>query len=376
MISLVPPNALTLKAAQGTNLSPVLLQRLKDNILAPSGLFHLDLASTNLGPKELTVLGDIIKMNGLNCEGSAPLLAMDFSNNVLCGVNCWGRGIFDYSGLTDFCNAMIALKFVSRQKRIDLSRNYLGVQGMNLVTSMLSNGPPSFCEVFLKSCELSYDAMEKFANVLGSSKCGLQILDLSENGLGPHSGRLLGEALASNPKLKQLVLASCDLGTDGCNPIIQGVANNPNLELLNLNDNGFGDSGADYIGRLLRVNSKIKQLIISENSIGFEGISAIAAGLAKNRSLLYLGLQWNDINNDGAGKIAEALQYNFTIGSIHILGNHIDIEGVQTIVMGSLRTDNNPIELDLGYCFRPPGKSKGKPEKKVIKELPTEQLEK
>jgi hypothetical protein len=360
-----------MKAAQGTNLNPNLLQRLKDNILAPSGLFYLDLSNSHVGPKELSVLGEIIKVNGLNCEGSAPILTMDFSGNCICGVNTWGKGTYDYDGLSDFVNCMIAAKYVSRQKRLDISKNFLSTKGMNLIAKLINDGPASLSELIVKNCNLNAECIHRFANVLGNAKNLLE-LHLSENGLGPVGGQLLADALTSNSRLRQLYVNSCDLGTVGSIAIFQALTNNNNLENLSINDNGFGDEGAEILGKMLRTNGKLRFLEIEENSIGFEGICSIAGGLQRNRSVYYIGLQWNDINNDGAAKIGEALRYNNTLGAIHILGNHIDVEGIKSIVLGSLEGNVNPIELDLGFAYRPPKARDRKADRKVIKELPTE----
>jgi Ran GTPase-activating protein (RanGAP) involved in mRNA processing and transport len=350
------------------NLNTALLTRLKDNVLAPGGLFHIDLSCFNIGPRELSVLGDIIKHNGLNCEGSAPILTIDFTNNIICGINSWGKGHFDSDGLTDFCNCMVSLKAVSRLKKFDFSRNYLHVKGMNVISTMMTNGFHSLSDLILKSCELSSEAVEKLAHNLSSNK-HLQILDVSENPLGPAGGKLLGDALINNIRLKHLLINSCNIQAEGSSTIFHALCSNSNLEALSINDNAFGDTGAEMIGNMLKINIKLKFLDIQENCIGFEGISAIAKSLTRNHSLFYLGLQWNDISNDGATKIGESLAFNNNLGAIHVLGNHIDIEGIKAIVNGSLNGNTKPIELDLGYCYRPPGRAKAKTERKVIKEL-------
>jgi Ran GTPase-activating protein (RanGAP) involved in mRNA processing and transport len=352
------------------NLNPALITRLKENSLSVGGLFHIDLSCSNVGPRELSVLGDVIKHNGVNSDGSAP--EIDFTNNIICGINSWGKGHFDLDGLTDFCNCMVAMKAASRIKKLDFSRNYLHIKGMNVITTMMNNGFHSLTDLILKSCELTCEAVEKLASNLSSNK-HLHILDISENPLGPSGGKLIGEALINNTRLKHLLVNSCNIQAEGSSSIFQALCLNNNIEALSMNDNAFGDTGSEILGNMLKVNNKLKFLDIQENCIGFEGITAITKGLKRNIGLFFLGLQWNDISNDGAIKLGEVLLHNKNLGAIHILGNHIDIEGIKVIIDGSLSGDPKPIELDLGYCYRPPGKAKT--ERKVIKALVVPPLE-
>lgn len=358
-------------AMKSHTLNQSLITRLKENVLAPGGLFHLDLSCSNVGPRELYVLGEIIKANGLNCEGSAPLLTIDLSNNVLCGVTNLGRGNYDTEGLNDFVTCMISLRSVSRLKRLDFSRNYLQTKGMNIISNMLSSNLNSLSELILKNCQLNAESIEKLMNILLTNK-SIQYLDLSENILGSIGGRYIGDALIGNTRLKHLLLNNCDLLADGVIPIFHALHTNNNLEILSLNINGFGDTGAEALGNMLKNNGKLRHLDIQENCIGVEGISAIAKGITKNHSLYFLGLQWNDVTNDAAAKIGEALSLNNTLGVVNVLGNHVDVEGIKAIILGSLTGNTKLIDLDLGHCYRPPGKGKAQAERKVIKELPKE----
>jgi Ran GTPase-activating protein (RanGAP) involved in mRNA processing and transport len=316
----------------------------------------------------MTVLGDVIKQNGLSCEGSAPIITIDLSNNIVCGVTPWGKGTYDGDGLADFCTAMNAMSKVSRLRKLDFSRNYLHVRGFQIITNLIVNGPSSLIEISLRLCEGVAEAIEKLCEGLKSAKY-LQILDLSENPIGPRGGQLIGDALASNSRLRQLNVNHCDLFQDGCNAIFQALQHSNNtLEVLSLNGNNFGDTGCEALASMLRNNNKLRVLDIQENSICYDGICVLSRALARNRTLTFLGLQWNDISNDGAAKLGDTISSNNVLTAIHILGNHIDIDGIKSIVHGSLQSDNKPIELDLGFAYKPIGR-KSKGERKVIKEF-------
>lgn len=352
---------------KGANLNPNLVQRLKDNTLQYGGIHYLDVANSNIGPREISALGDLIRANGTSGNDGSPIVSIDFTNNPICGLNSRGKGLYDENGLSDFCNSWIALgsKGISRLRKLNFSRCLLQVKGFTLLASLLTNGPSSIQELTLKNCLGNSECIEKLSEGLKSSR-SLTMLDISENRIGSTGAHCIASVLGMTTRLKQVFMNSCDIGVEGSHSIFSSLQSNMTVEVLSCNDGGFGDDGCESIAAMLRSNQRLKHLDISENGIGFEGISSIFRAITKNRTLMVLGLQWNDLNNECARKIGEALGQNSTLKAIHILGTHIDMEGIQAIVNGSLVSSDRPIDLDLGFCYRPA--TKAKRERKVLKD--------
>lgn len=352
---------------KGANLNPNLVQRLKDNTIQYGGIHYLDVANCNVGPKEISVLGEIIRANGVSGNDGSPIISIDFTNNPICGLNSRGKGIYDENGLMDFCNSWITLgnKGSSRLRKLNFSRCLLQVKGFTAIASLLSNGPSSIQELILRNCLGNSECIEKLVEGLRASR-SLTSLDLSENRIGSAGGNILATVLGMATRLKQVFLNSCDFGVDGSQSIFNSMQSNMTVEVLSCNDNGFGDDGCEAVASMLRTNQRLKHLDISENGIAFDGVSAIFRSISKNRTLLVLGLQWNDLNNECAKRMGEALGQNNTLKAIHILGTHIDMEGIQAIVNGSLVSNDRPVDLDLGFCYRPA--TRARRERKVLKD--------
>lgn len=352
---------------KGSNLNPSLVQRLRDNTIAYGGIHYLDVANSNIGPREISALGDVMRINGVGGNDGSPIISIDFTNNPLCGLNSRGKGIYDESGLNDFCSSWITIgnKGSSRLRKLNFTRCVLQSKGFSAISTLLTNGPSSIQELSLKNCMGSSECMEFLCEGLKASK-SLTSLDVSENRIGASGANQLASVIGMSNRLRHIFMNSCDIGVEGCQSVFNAMQSNMTIEVLTCNDNGFGDDGCDAIAATIRSNQRLKHLDISENGIGYDGVTTIFKAITKNRTLVVLGLQWNDLNNDCARKMGEAMALNNTLKAIHILGTHIDIEGIQAIVNGSMSSSDRPVDLDLGFCYRPA--TRARRERKVLKD--------
>ncbi|RYH20956.1 hypothetical protein EON65_21965 [archaeon] len=336
-----------------SNLSSTIITKLRENTTGNEGTHYFDLSNCYIGPAEIADIGTCIKYNGINAEGFAPLISLDLTSNLICGVDQLLRGSVNTEGFSDFCNCLIALNKNSRLRKITFARNYLGASGCSILSNFLINGPSSIIEISCKGCGIDQEGMEKLAEGVKNSKA-LHILDLRDNELGPESGKYIADMLTNNIKIKQLYLSNCLLGPDGCAAVFHSLGNT-SLEVLAINANGCGNSAMDVLASALRVNQRLKTLHIEENGIGMEGIGSLCKGLLKNKVLMHLGLQWNDLDNDCAAKLNEVLVQNNSLKEIHVLGNYIDEQGVKKLVEGSAG-----IDVDMTFHVRPASRTKKK----------------
>lgn len=336
-------------------LTAQLVTRLRDNTTAYGGLHYFDASSLGIGPRDLSIMAELIRANGVSQEGFAPLISIDLSNNFTCGIRPAhaSRDVFDSDGLQDLCNALIALAKNSRLRKLNLSRNEIRGKGFSIIGHMLCNGLTSLMELHLKSCLGDSEGIEKLVEGIKTQKC-IAILDLSDNMIGPAGAVYIADLFSLHTRLRQLVLNSCQLGSEGADTVLLAASATYGLETLQLNDNNIGDHGCEAISHLLRSpTSRLKHLDLKENAIGYIGLSMICKALAKNKWLLFLGLEWNDITNEGARALGEVLTLNNTLRAIHLLGNHVDQEGLEAMIAGSTSNESRPVDLDLSHFVRP-----------------------
>lgn len=357
-----------------SNISSTIVTKLKDNTTNFGGLHLLELSSTNIGSKDLTFLADLIKANGTTSETlpMSPLISVDLSNNPLCGVNSRGRGDYETDGLNDLLNCWISLanKNSCRLRKLSLARSLIYPRGFTLLGNFLTIGPSSIQELNLRQCGGNHEAIEKLCEGLKQNRT-LTKLDISENDIGPVGAAYIADMLTSTSgtsRLKELWMNGCSIDSEGAQSIFQSMQNNMCIEIFAFAANHFRDNACEAVANMLVKNTRLRHLDISENGIGISGCTAICRGLARNKSLIFIGIQWNDLTNDCARRIGEAIVTNTSLRAIHVLGNHINLEGIKAIVDSSLINGERPIELDLGFCYRPPGKSRQGRERKVLKD--------
>lgn len=355
--------------SKGSNLSPAIVAKLKENTLGSSGTHFFDISAMNIGPREVSAIGDCIRLNGMAADGMAPLITLDLSNNIVCGLNSWGKGNYDADGFQDFCNSLNAIHKVSRLKKLILSRNYLDVRGFNILGNFLGNTACTIVELHVRSCCGTGEAMEKFMDGIKSLKSSLQVLDLRENPLGVKGAFCVADMIYNSNKIKQISISSCNLQAEGVTSIFNALQNNVSLDILNIGDNFVGDIGSEALGNALKVNTKLKHLDLQDNGIGLEGMTHIAKGLAKNRGIVFLGLAFNNITNESAVVLGESLRVNTTLKGIHLIGNPMNIDGIKAIIDGSAAGNEKPVDLDLGYVYKVRARVR---EKKVLKEASPE----
>jgi len=256
------------------------------------------------------------------------------------------KGTYDSASLMDFVNTLVQMGKVSRLKKINLSRNYLDVDGFSCLGSLLTNGPSTLCELYLQSCGGTSIAIKELMQGLKNNKT-LQLLDLRDNDIGVDGASYIADALQSGPKLKQLMLSNCNLESAGSISICQSLMTNISLEILNIGDNNIGDSAAPQIALLLESNKVLKYLCIPENAFTDYGMAYISKSLMKNKNLAFLGIQWNFLTNDAAELLGNCLMQNNSLKAVHILGNAIDRIGIKSILEGSKMLNTKPIDVDM-----------------------------
>jgi len=313
-------------------------------------------------------------------SGIAPLISMDLSGNQLGGVDSFMNGTYDIQGLVDFVAVVNSIGIRSRLKRINLNKNMFDVKCYSQLSILLSGGPASLLELYLRDCGASDESTICLMEGMKINKT-LAILDISQNIVGLEASDSISKMLLMGSRLKQLVMSECYIGPEGASMLMRALQTNAALEVLVIGDNNIQDFGADALASMLKVNNFIKRIDVQENSISNVGMLAIASALKINRSLAFLGkgggvnvasvivslysntadlcrnccnvgVQWNtEITNESVGALCEALSQNSILRSLHILGTQITDSGIRMIMNKSITIGDKKFDLDLSFAF-------------------------
>lgn len=221
-------------------------------------------------------------------SGIAPLISMDLSGNQLGGVDSFMNGTYDIQGLVDFVAVVNSIGIRSRLKRINLNKNIFDVKCYGQLSILLSGGPASLLELYLRDCGASDESTICLMEGMKINKT-LAILDISQSIVGLEASDSISKMLLMGSRLKQLVMSECYIGPEGASMLMRALQTNAALEVLVLGDNNIQDVGADALANMLKVNNIIKRIDIQENSISNVGMLAISNALKINRSLAFLG---------------------------------------------------------------------------------------
>ncbi|KAK9780750.1 putative Ran GTPase-activating protein 1 [Seiridium cardinale] len=205
-----------------------------------------------------------------------------------------------------------------------------------------------------------------------ASHVPLQHLYLNNNGLGPHAGILVADALSElhskkenarkagqevpdletiicgrnrlengsmtawakafslHNKLKEIKMIQNGIRQEGLIHLLsEGLNHLKGLKILDLQDNTFTRSGAKALAKVVPTWSEIQELGVSDSLLGNKGGIALASALAKgkNPKLEILRLQYNEIAAPGVKGLAEAAKDGLpSLKKIELNGNKFEEE--------------------------------------------------
>lgn len=134
-------------------------------------------------------------------------------------------------------------------------------------------------------------------------------LSFERAGIGQFYGSFLlfCSALEQNGSLEILDLTENGLGSKGVEKLSSALQVHKALRELHLAGNHIGCTGATHVSAMLKTNKGISTLDLAENSIGNQGLLALLEGMKLNRALLTVNLRRNRIGPECEEKIAAAL---------------------------------------------------------------------
>jgi len=170
------------------------------------------------------------------------------------------------------------------------------------LTIGLQNCCTSIQNLVLRHVDLHGDIMADFSALL--SQCtALKVLQLIECNINPEDTKVLAVGL-ENRSLELLDLSYNKIGFTG----MQSLAISIHCKELMLTSCNIGSEGAVYLAEYLSQKPIITTLYFSDNDIKSRGIIALAEGLSHCFNLQKLSISCNEVGYDGAVALAQGLK--------------------------------------------------------------------
>eukprot|EP00796_Vickermania_ingenoplastis_P004721 gene4721-3412_t len=252
--------------------------------------------------------------------------------------------------LTCIATAIRRLPEASELKVLSLEENGFGLEGVQALMEALEANPYRIREVRLGKNNLKDQCAVLIGQALARTRCGLKVLDLSENGitklgvfpisnalesphcelveLSFHNNKIEGDAagalaaaMSKNGTLKHLHLGYNTLRDTGAIALAQQLPNVRHLATLDLTANRIGKEGGAALAKAL-CDSRcgLQRLNLRHNLLDSEGIEAFESVVRVNQSLIQLFLGFMSPTPDAAEKVLDALLDNHTLLLLDVYG--------------------------------------------------------
>ena len=198
--------------------------------------------------------------------------------------------------------------------------------------------------------------MTWIAKALESNK-GVKRLNLGITNCGDEGAAALAKMLSANSNIRELSLDNNGITNEGLDILAKGLCKNTTLETLTLSENDLGfknESPSKFTGmaEMLATNDKLKVLVLNHNPLGSTGVTWIAEALESNKGVKRLSLNGTDCGDEGAAALAKMLGVNKTLESLYLrryydassVPNNIGDEGA-TALADVLKEHNSSLKV-------------------------------
>lgn len=220
---------------------------------------------------------------------------------------------------------------------------------------------PGLQLLHIACASLSPDALYQLLVGLGPN-CPLKELNIASNNIGPSGATLLVAFLEGKgiqkykkdqpvmPSLDRMDLSNNNIGNDGTAKLTRAISKRVKVSIidLRLSSNSIGDGGIETIlNKLLHHN--LVSLSLDNNAMGDRGCQLVAASLPSMHYLSRLNLSFNQIGSRGVTTLMRALIGCESITFLGLSGNVMKISGA--IAMGfTLSQHPRLADLELDNC--------------------------
>ena len=226
--------------------------------------------------------------------------------------------------------------YTTSLKKLDISWNKLGMEESLALGKMLSCNN-SLTEVSLACCRIPEAGLREIARGLLHNR-SVKKLDVSKNKLGMEGSLVLATMLSCNNSLTELCLQDCLIPDAGVREIAKGLLQNKSLKKFDMSDNKLVMEGSLALAKMLSRNKSLNELSLEWCQIPAAGFCAIARGLLYNTSLKKLDMSHNNLAMDGSLALSKMLSRNKSLTELSLWECDISQGGLKEIARGLLKS--------------------------------------
>ena len=190
-------------------------------------------------------------------------------------------------------------------RELDLSGNLLGQNAISAIGEML-NKNQTLQKLNLSRNDLTDQDVEGLLHSL-CQKTVLKDLDLSHNILCDQFAEQMSLVLENNVGLEKLLISSNQLEVMGLQAMRPGLRTSETLRVLNISWNYLYDAGAEILGEVIAENRSLIEILACGNLFTAQAASCLAKGVALNSKLKVLRIGQNLMRNSGAREFLNIL---------------------------------------------------------------------
>ena len=233
-------------------------------------------------------------------------------------------------------------------KKLDISKNYLGMKQSVALAEMLSYNK-SLTELNLGGCDIPEAGVKEIARGLFHNT-SLTKLGIKDNKLGILGSVALAEMLSCNKSLTELNLGGCDIPEAGLREIARELFHNTSLKKLDISGNKRGVRGSVALAEMLSCNKSLTELNLRGCAIPQAGLRQIARELLHNTSLKKLNISKNKLGIVGSVALAEMFSCNKSLTELNLSRCDIPENGLREIARGLLHnTSLKKLDISRHY---------------------------
>ncbi|KAM4845512.1 ribonuclease inhibitor isoform 1-T2 [Thomomys bottae] len=246
-------------------------------------------------------------------------------------------------------------------KELVVSNNDLGEAGVRVLCRGLKEAACQLETLKMENCGITSASCRDLCDAI--AKAALQELDLGSNKLGNAGLAVLCPGLLlPSCRLRTLWLWECDITSEGCRELCGLIRAKQSLKELSVASNDLGDEGArllcesllepschleslwvkacnltaaccPYFRSVLAQNRSLLELQISDNKLGDTGVCELCEGLSQPGTVLrVLWLGDCDVTDNGCSSLASALQANHSLRVLELSNNCMGDPGIQQLI--------------------------------------------
>lgn len=191
-------------------------------------------------------------------------------------------------------NSLIRALTDKRIRLLNLSQNFLTLEGVKIISSFLKNNKT------LKKLDLSRNSQIEFKaegvkNILESliSSENIEYLDFSNMHL-TGCGEYIGKLLTINKSLESLILRNIKLNVTDFKNIFENIKNNNTIKEIDISWNDMGgDKRLEYISNAIKENKSLTCLKMDKIDINNDNYQIIFDGIEQNKNINSYSVNYN-----------------------------------------------------------------------------------